>query len=314
MKILSVMDPLEKLSLELDTTVGFMNVAAERGHEIHICTAHDLYLDGEQAWAIASRVTIPQANQVQVLERLSCSLDQYDCVWMRTDPPVDQSFVHTTYLLDFANTWVINPPHLLRNFNEKLYALKFIAHTPHTRIASSPDLIMDWLKASDESLIVKPLDGYGGLGVCLLNAQDRNARVTLELLTDLGSKRVVVQKYLPSARKGDHRVLVVNGKVVGAILRTPQEDDHRGNIHVGGKVTHLPLNDEELKLCQRVAKQLKADGIFFAGLDLIGGMITEINITSPTGIREYMALTGISVGEIFLKEIETELQKGESIL
>ena len=314
MKILSVMDPLEKLSLEQDTTVGFMNVAAERGHEIHICTAHDLYLDGEQAWAIASRVTIPQANQVQVLERLSCSLDQYDCVWMRTDPPVDQSFVHTTYLLDFANTWVINPPHLLRNFNEKLYALKFIAHTPHTRIASSPDLIMDWLKASDESLIVKPLDGYGGLGVCLLNAQDRNARVTLELLTDLGSKRVVVQKYLPSARKGDHRVLVVNGKVVGAILRTPQEDDHRGNIHVGGKVTHLPLNDEELKLCQRVAKQLKADGIFFAGLDLIGGMITEINITSPTGIREYMALTGISVGEIFLKEIETELQKGESIL
>ncbi|MAD61355.1 MAG: glutathione synthase [Myxococcales bacterium] len=313
MKILSVMDPLEKLSLEQDTTVGFMNVAVERGHEVHICTAHDLYLDGDQAWAMVTRVTMPKANQVQVQERLNCSLTQYDCVWMRTDPPVDQSFVHTTYILDFANTWVINPPHLLRNFNEKLYALKFIDDTPHTRIASSPDLIMDWLKASDESLIVKPLDGYGGLGVCLLNAQDRNTRVTLELLTDLGSKRVVVQKYLPSARKGDHRVLVVNGRVAGAILRTPQEDDHRGNIHVGGKVTHLPLNDEELKLCERVAKHLKADGIFFAGLDLIGGMITEINITSPTGIREYKALTGISVGEIFLKEIETELQKGGAV-
>ena len=107
MKILSVMDPLEKLSLEQDTTVGFMNVAVERGHEVHICTAHDLYLDGDQAWAMVTRVTMPKANQVQVQERLNCSLTQYDCVWMRTDPPVDQSFVHTTYILDFANTFLI---------------------------------------------------------------------------------------------------------------------------------------------------------------------------------------------------------------
>lgn len=309
MKILSVMDPLEKLSLPQDTTVGFMNVAIERNHEVHICTPSDLYLDGNQTWAWASKVSIPQENEVIAEERKHYSLASYDCVWMRKDPPVDQSFLHTTYLLDFANTWVINPPQLLRNFNEKLYALQFIEHTPHTRIASSPDLIMEWLKQAGESLIVKPLDGYGGLGVCLLNAHDRNARVTLELLTEQGQKRVVVQKYLPSARKGDHRVLVVNGKVVGAILRTPQEDDHRGNIHVGGTVTHLPLNDDELSLCEHVARQLKADGIFFAGLDLIGGMITEINITSPTGIREYKALTGISVGEIFMKEIERELDQ-----
>ena len=309
MKILSVMDPLEKLSLEQDTTVGFINVAAECGHEVHICTPHDLYLDGDQTWVWASQIKVPEANNIDILKRLNHSLDQYDCVWMRKDPPVDQDFIHATYLLDFANTWVINPPHLLRNFNEKLYALKFIEHTPHTRVASSPNVIMDWLKASNESLIVKPLDGYGGLGVCLLNAQDRNARVTLEMLTDLGRKRVVVQEYLPSARKGDHRVLVVNGKVVGAILRTPQEDDHRGNIHVGGKVTHLPLNGDELLLCEQVAFQLKADGIFFAGLDLIGGMITEINITSPTGIREYKALTGISVGAVFIQEIERELAK-----
>lgn len=307
MKILSVMDPLEKLSLAQDTTVGFMNAAAARQHSLFTCTIHDLYLDGNQTWAMVNQVHLPQDNQVEVLNRFAMSLKEFDCVWMRKDPPVDQSFLHTSYLLDFAQTWVINPPSLLRNFNEKLYALQFIEHTPHTRVASSPQLIMKWLQEANEPLIVKPLDGYGGLGVCLLKADDRNARVTLELLTEEGKKRVVVQRYLPAARKGDHRVLVVNGQVVGAILRTPQEDDHRGNIHVGGKVTHLPLNEEELKLCQKVAQRLKADGIFFAGLDLIGGMITEINITSPTGIREYEALTGISVGELFVKAIEEEL-------
>jgi glutathione synthase len=309
MKFLVIMDPLAHLSLPQDTTVGFMNAASAQGHELHICTSDDLYLLGNQTWATVKVISIPQPDEVLVVESQSLSLAGYDCVWMRKDPPVDQAFLHTTYLLDFANTWVINPPHLLRNFNEKLYALQFMDVTPHTCVASSPDLILSWLKGSSEPMIVKPLDGYGGLGVCLLNGDDRNTRVTLELLTEQGTKRVVVQTYLASARHGDHRVLIVNGKVAGAILRTPQEDDHRGNIHVGGSVTHLPLNTDELALCNRVAQRLKADGIFFAGLDLIGGMLTEINITSPTGIREYQSLTGISVGDLFIREIEAELNR-----
>lgn len=309
MQILSVMDPLDKLSLPQDTTVGFINSAIIRGHQVAICTPEDLYLIGDQAWARARFVDVPAENQIIPREVTEISLLDFDCVWMRKDPPVDQAFLHATYLLDFANTWVINPPEVLRAMNEKLYALRFLDLTPETRVTSSPQLVMKWLLEAKEPMIVKPLDGYGGLGVTLLSAEDRNCRVTLELLTDLGKKRVVVQRYLPAARRGDHRVLIINGEVIGAVLRTPQEDDHRGNIHVGGQVSHLPLSEAELQTCQRVALRLKEDGVFFAGLDLIGGSLTEINITSPTGIRELKALTGIDAGERLIIEIEREVHR-----
>ena len=309
MKFLSVMDPLEALSLDQDTTIGFMNSAAIRGHDLSLCTPDDLFLIGDQTWATTRQVSLPAPNEVHVIREETCPLSDFDCVWMRKDPPVDQSFLHATYLLDFANTWVINPPAQLRALNEKLYALHFIDLTPPTRVSSNPELILDWLNQEGAPLIVKPLDGYGGLGVALLDSKDRNSRVTLELLTDHGSRRVVVQSYLPAARTGDHRVIIINGKVIGAVLRTPQPDDHRGNIHVGGKVSHSPLSDEELKICERVAVQLSKDGIFFAGLDLIGGVLTEINITSPTGIRELKALTGIDAGDIFVSEIECEVEQ-----
>lgn len=311
MKILSIMDPLSRLSLPQDTTVGFITAAAKRGHDIYICVPEQLSLIDDQAWVAAQRVGVPDDDVIEVIEDHWGSLRQFDCVWMRKDPPLDQAYLHATYLLDFANTWVINPPELLRSFNEKLYALQFLDITPHTRVSASPDRVLAWLKERGEPMIVKPLDGYGGLGVFLLSAEDRNARVSLELLTDHGQRRVVVQEYLPAARQGDHRVLVIDGEVVGAILRTPQDDDHRGNIHVGGVVSHLPLSEEELKLCQRVADRLKADGIFFAGLDLIGGLLTEINITSPTGIRELKALTGIDAGDLFVRAIERRLQISE---
>ena len=307
MKILSVMDPLERLQLAQDTTIGFINSAAKRDVEVHICTPQMLFMHGAQTWAHVQRVEIPQDDHVNIIENLDVALCDYDCVWMRKDPPVDQGYLHATYLLDFANTWVINPPAQLRAYNEKLYALRFVDLTPDTRVSARPDQIMQWLQASDDPLIVKPLDGYGGLGVCLLDRHDRNSRVTLELLTQQGQNRVVVQRYLPEARQGDHRVLIIDGDVVGSILRTPQEDDHRGNIHVGGTVTHLPLNQEERTICDRVARQLQEDGIFFAGLDLIGGCLTEINITSPTGIRELKELTGVDAGELLVDAIEQKL-------
>ena len=307
LKFLSVMDPLTRLNLPQDTTVGFLSAAAARGHCLYMCEPEALSLIGDQAWASVKQIKVPRADELEVIGEEWRPLSDFDCVWMRKDPPVDQAYLHASFLLDFAHTWVVNPPELLRSFNEKLYALQFLDSTPHTRVSSDPHMILNWLKERGEPMIVKPLDGYGGLGVFLLDARDRNARVSLELLTEHGSRRVVVQEYLPAARRGDHRVLVIDGEVIGAILRTPQEDDHRGNIHVGGAVSHLPLSSEELELCERVARRLKADGIFFAGLDLIGGRITEINITSPTGIRELKSLTGIDAGQRFIEAIERRL-------
>jgi glutathione synthase len=309
MKFLSVMDPLSALNLPKDTTVGFMNAAAARGHELWMCTARDLYLEGDQTYALAYRVQVPEEDVIEQVGREALNLSELDCVWMRQDPPVDQGYLHATYLLDFANTWVINPPAQLRTYNEKLYALRFLSDTPHTRLSASVDQVLGWLQKNDAPLIVKPLDGYGGLGVFLLHPQDRNARATLELLTDHNQRWVVVQAFLPAARVGDQRVIFIDGEVIGSVLRTPREDDHRGNIHAGGQVSIVTLSDEEQALCARVGDRLKADGIYFAGIDLIGGRLTEVNITSPTGIRELKALAGIDAGRMFIEGIEREVTR-----
>jgi len=309
-KFLSVMDPLSALNLPKDTTIGFMSAAVARGHEVWMCEPRHLSLRGDEAFAHATRVSIPTPDDVRPHAAEGAALSSFDCVWMRKDPPVDQGYLHTTYLLDFAHTWVVNPPAQLRAMNEKLYALRFLAHTPATQLSARPDEILEWLHAAGEPLIVKPLDGFGGLGVFLLSPGDRNARATLELLTDHGRRWAVVQRFLPAARVGDQRVLVIDGEVVGSVLRTPRDDDHRGNIHAGGRVSVVELTADERALCDSVAARLKADGVFFAGLDLIGGHITEINITSPTGIRELKALAGVDAGARFVEAVERGAAEG----
>ena len=300
LKILSVMDSLERLSLDQDTTIGFLKSAFERHHQLWICRPVDLYLNHTQTWARATPISFDQEGQLNVHSSQQLDLSTLSCVWMRKDPPVDQAYLHTTYLLDYAQTWVINPARALIQFNEKLYALAFPHLTPPTRVSANIDQILEWISGSAQPLIVKPLDGFGGLGIFLLDSQDRNARSTLELLTDHGQRWVVVQTYLPQARIGDKRVIIIDGDVIGAILRTPQEDDHRGNIHVGGQVSLTDLIPQEQQVCEEVAQQLKKDGILFAGLDLIGGFLTEINITSPTGIVEIEEQTNFKTAEFII--------------
>jgi glutathione synthase len=297
------MDPLSQLNLPKDTTVGFMTAAVQLGHEMFYCTVDKLFIQENQCYATVTQVDIPSADQIVIVAQKQLSLAEFDAVWMRKDPPVDQGFIHSTYLLDFANTLVINPPQMLRNANEKLYALHFPKWIPKTKIASDVDLILGWIKQSDLPLIVKPLDGHGGAGVFLLSKQDRNARSALEQLTQLGQKRVVIQEYLEAARIGDKRVILLDGEVKGVILRTPQEDDHRGNIHVGGTVSSTLLTEAEQALCLEVGQRLKQDGLFFVGLDLIGERLTEVNITSPTGIREVKSLYQIDIATAYIEAL-----------
>ncbi len=308
MKFLAIIDPLSHLNLPKDTTIGFMSAAVRLGHQMFFCTIDSLYIDQEQCFAQVFEADIPMDDVVLTKGLHTCALSEFDAVWMRKDPPVDQAFVHTTYLLDFANTLVINPPAMLRNANEKLYALNFPKWIPKTRIASRVDLILAWIKESNAPLIVKPLDGHGGAGVFLLDQNDRNARSALEQLTNLGQKRVVVQEYIAAARIGDKRVILLDGEVKGVILRTPQADDHRGNIHVGGQVSSTMLTPLEKTLCAEVGAKLKADGLFFVGLDLIGEKLTEVNITSPTGIREVKALYDIDIASAYIEALVSKIQ------
>lgn len=312
MQFLAIMNSLSHLSIEQDSSIGFLYAAFQRGHDIFICTHHDLSVQSQQTWSHIQQITMPSANQVEILNNADRALCDFDCIWMRTDPPVDQFYLHATYLLEYANTWVINPPQKLRDCNEKLYALHFADQTPHTRISCNPTQLLNWLQLEAQPLIFKPLDGYGGLGVFLLTPQDRNARSTLELLTEHGTRFVLAQSYLPAARIGDKRVILIDGDVVGVILRTPQEDDHRGNIHVGGKVSATHLTLQEQKLCEMVGQRLKSDDIFFAGLDLIGEQLTEVNITSPTGVRELKDLYQIDASDLFIQAIEKRINSTQA--
>lgn len=307
MNILSIMDPLDQLSLPQDTTIGFLNAAAAKGHTLYICNSKNLSLKDNQTWAWVQQISIPKKDVIEIIGESERALCDFECVWMRKDPPVDQTYLHNTYLLDFAHTWVINPPDQLRAANEKLYALHFPEYIPETRLSSQPQQVLEWLEQTEKSLIVKPLDGFAGLGVFLLNRTDKNARSILELLTDHGRRWIVVQEYLSAARVGDKRVILLEGQIIGAILRTPQDNDHRGNIHVGGTVSSTELTYQERVVCEVVGERLKSDGIFFAGIDLIDGQLTEVNLTSPTGIRELELFYGIDVGQLFIEAIERHI-------
>lgn len=309
LRILVVMDPIEAVNVDRDTTFGFMLAAQARGHELFYCTQDQLYaLPGGQAGV--------RAASVQVWHRphdffalgpwVDAPLSTFDSVWMRKDPPVDRDYLHATYLLDHAGpvTQVINRPAALRDANEKLYTLHFSQFTPETLVTRDAARVRDWLARAPWPLIVKPVDGHGGRGVFLLQRDDRNVPSILETLTEDGRRWVMVQRYLPAARDGDKRILMLDGEPLGAILRVPRADENRGNIHVGGSVVRCTLTPREREMCGVIGERLRRDGLVFVGIDVIGEHLTEINVTSPTGIRELLALDGVDVAAAYVKYCE----------
>ena len=309
MHILVVMDPIEKLDLPKDTSVGFILAAIKRGWTASICTIGDLYSLHNQVCTTAHSVASDPEKVLLVTNTIAVPLKEFDAVLMRVDPPVDREYLHATHLLDLAahETLVVNNPRGVRFANEKAYALHFPELTPYTRLSSNPKQVRKWLEDGDSPLIVKPVDGHGGNGVFLLEKSDRNTGSILESLTENGCRLIVVQQYLEAAREGDKRVIMIDGQAKGAILRVPRSDDHRGNIHVGGTVVKTELTRRDLEICSLVAPRLRADGLSFVGLDIIGDYLTEINVTSPTGIREYKEITGIDLADDFLDFIQQKV-------
>lgn len=310
MHILVVMDPIEKLDLPKDTSIGFILSALKREWTASICTIADLYSLHNKVYTVSWSVVSDPDKVISVTNQQTNPLSSFDAVLMRVDPPVNREYLHATHLLDLAeqDTLVLNNPRGVRFANEKAYALHFPDLTPYTRLSSSPTQVRAWLEAGDAPLIVKPVDGHGGNGVFLLEKGDRNIGSILESLTENGRRMIVVQQYLEAARDGDKRVIMIDGEPKGAILRVPRADDHRGNIHVGGTVVETQLTQRDLEICNAVGPRLREDGLSFVGLDIIGEYLTEINVTSPTGIREFKEITGVDLAEDFLDFIARSLE------
>ena len=297
MRFLYVMDPLSRVLVDQDTTFAFMLEGQRCGHEQHVCGGEDLFVERAVPHARTRHAQVRRADVHYTLgEERTVALDWFDVVFMRKDPPFDMTYFFATQILDLVDrrrTLVVNDPRGLREANEKLYALRFPTIIPESLVSADADRLKAFMAALGGEMIVKPLDGCGGAGVFHLHRDDRNLNSILELSTANGTRLVMAQRYLPAVRtSGDKRLIVLAGEPLGAIARIPQEDEHRGNIHVGGRVERAEVDARDREICRRLAPRLAADGLWFVGLDVIGGLVTEVNVTSPTGVQEIDRLDG----------------------
>jgi glutathione synthase len=263
------------------------------------CLPRDVYVDAGDAWARVRPLQVSdEAPHFAFESAFDVRLAEVDAVFVRKDPPFDSPYLYLTQLLEVVRgrTLVVNDPRGLREANEKLYTLHFTKHMPRTLVTSDRDRIHRWL-ADVGTGVVKPLDGAGGSGVMVVAKGDRNARSIVDYITAEGTRHAMVQEYLPAVRAGDKRVLLLDGEVLGGINRVPREDDVRSNIHVGGRVEPCAVTPEERAIVADLAPRLKADGLIFVGLDFIGGKLTEVNVTSPTGIQELSRHLGHDAAE-----------------
>jgi glutathione synthase len=302
MRFLSIIDPLASLNPGSDTSLALMAEAQRRGVENFVCEMKDLGArPGATAFARAQPVTLTlplPAHNGPGLYALGpardVGFDEFDVVWMRKDPPVDDLYLYATMLLDRHDprrTLVLNDPRALRIAHEKLWALDFPDLVPPQVVSARPDVLRAFV-AEHRKAAIKPLAFMGGMGVMVFGHDDPNLRSAIDLLTMEGRRPALAQAYLPAIARGDKRVIVIDGEPVAALLRVPRGDDVRANLHAGGTAARGEIDDDDRRICARLKPALLQLGVFFAGLDVIGGQLTEVNITSPTGLPQINRLDG----------------------
>jgi glutathione synthase len=310
MKLAFIIDPIAKLDPTHDTSVALMEAADGLGHEVWITPAEKLSVVGGKAWGLLTPVKlvpvelqadrwVAQQDWYQLENEVFYPLEEMDAVFMRTDPPVDVPYLYTTYILDCidpAKTLVVNSPDGLRTANEKMFALQFAEWMTETIVSRDKSVIRQFIETHGTA-VLKPLGGKGGEGIFMLEPGDRNFNSLIEVSTGRGREPVMIQKFLPAAKDGDKRIIVVDGKPLGAVNRIPTGKEFRGNMAVGGRSAKVDITDREYQMCKAIAPKLQAAGLYFVGIDVIGGYLTEINVTSPTGIREIDRLNHVRLGE-----------------
>ncbi len=303
-----VMDPIGAIDIRADTTFALMLEAQVRGHRVLYVEPTDLGVSDGRPVARARPVHLrrePGRHAELGPERSLVLDDDVDVVFQREDPPVDAEYVTTTQILTLCRrARVLNRPEGILAANEKLYAQHFRELMPETLVSRRIPELVDFMARLGGEMILKPLAGRGGEGIFHVRHDDRNLFSILEQSTGFGSRRVMAQRYLPEVRKGDKRILLLEGEPLGALLRIPSERETRANLHVGGAPAPARLDEADRRIVERLGPALRRDGLFFVGVDVIGGLLTEVNVTSPTGVQEINALEGTRLEAQILDGVE----------
>ena len=313
-KIGVVMDPIENINYKKDSTLAMLWAAQDRGWEIFYITADKLFLDNGIAKAIANPLQVFRDPEhfFQKSEELTLILSDLDTIIMRKDPPFDNEFIYNTYILEAAERdgcLIVNKPSSLRDCNEKIFATHFPQCCPEVLVCSDSNLLKAFHK-QHQDVIFKPLDGMGGSQIFRLKHDDPNVSVIIETLTLLGTQTIMAQKFIPEIVDGDKRILIVNGEPMPyALARIPAKGETRGNLAAGGSGVPVALNERDYWICEQVIPTLKEKGLLFVGLDVIGDYLTEINVTSPTCIRELNNAYDLDIAGKLMDAIEQQLNR-----
>lgn len=308
LRVLVQMDPIEGVDIHADSTFRLMVEAQERGHLLHISHPDDLALsmDGPSTWAAPIRLRRRDGDHFTAEEPERMPLDRFDVILLRQDPPFDMHYVTTTHILETTadHTLVVNDPFWVRNAPEKIFVARFQDLMPPTLITRSR-VEIDRFRSVHRDIILKPLYGNGGEGVFRIREDDGNYNPLMETILSARREAMVIQAFVPDVlREGDRRLILVDGELVGGILRVPPEGETRSNLHIGGRAERWALTDRDREIAARVGPVLREHGLLFAGLDVIGACLTEINVTSPTGIQELERLDGVNAAAAIWEAIE----------
>lgn len=307
LKVAFQMDEISGLHIEGDTTFAMMLEAQKRGHELFYYTPDRLNLLDGKVTATGHNVEVKDVagDHFKLGEEKTVDLSNYDVVHLRQDPPFDMGYITTTHILEqiHPKTLVVNNPKEVRNAPEKFFVLNFPELTASTLITRDEKTVESFRKEKKD-IIVKPLYGNGGAGVFRLKEDDTNLSSLMEMLKEQSPEPFIVQEYLPAVRAGDKRIILIDGEPVGAINRVPAANETRSNMHVGGRPEHIDLSERDKEICAAIGPELKKRGLIFVGIDVIGDVLTEINVTSPTGVREVLKFGGADIVALLWDSLE----------
>ncbi|MCP4492454.1 MAG: glutathione synthase [Gammaproteobacteria bacterium] len=312
MKLGIVMDPIESIKPWKDSSFSMMLEAQRHGWDIHYMQIDDLYMDNNISFARYAQLKLRDDNDswYHIIDSSHCRLDEFEVILMRKDPPFDLEYIYCTHMLDQAEengVLVVNKPSSLRDCNEKLFTRLFPQCCVESRVSRDPELLLEFINAH-EDCIVKPLDGMGGQSIFRVKKGDSNTNVILETVTQLGSSQTMVQRYIPEINQGDKRILLIDGDPIPyALARLPAAGENRGNIAAGASTQGQSLSDRDRWLCTQLGDELRKRGLIFVGIDVIGDYITEINVTSPTGIRELDSEFNLNISADLFQCIEQRI-------